>query len=218
MVEYAAAEATTPNRHRDRMRYDVEAVHSILDAGFLAHVSFTLADRPQLIPLAFGRDGEHLYMHTSSGSQLALAVRASGAEGFPAAVAVTHVDSLVLSRSAMHHSMDYRCVIAHGPLTYVADPAEQLHAYRVIIDHLVPGRADDCREPNPKENAQTAVFRLDLDRVAAKIRDHGLDEDPADLDLPHWAGVVPITTTRGPARPDTGQDTPAYLTKWLDAS
>ncbi|MGW1995135.1 pyridoxamine 5'-phosphate oxidase family protein [Embleya sp. NPDC001921] len=218
MTEYPATAATTPYRHRDRMHYDVEAVHAILDAGFLAHVSFTLGGRPLLIPLAFGRDGERLYLHTSSGGQLALAARASGAEGLPVAVSVTHVDSVVLSRSAMHHSMDYRCVIAHGPLTYVADPDEQLHAYRVIIDHLVPGRADDVRQPSPKENAQTAVLRLELDQVAAKIRDHGLAEDPDDLDLPTYAGVVPLTTTRGPIRPDRDQEIPAYLAKWLDAS
>ncbi|MET7303095.1 pyridoxamine 5'-phosphate oxidase family protein [Embleya sp. NPDC005575] len=218
MTDYPATAATTPHRHRDRMHYDVEAVHAILDAGFLAHVSFTLGGRPQLIPLAFGRDGERLYLHTSSGGQLALAARASGAEGLPVAVSVTHVDSVVLSRSAMHHSMDYRCVIAHGPLVHVTDPEEQLHAYRVIIDHLVPGRADDVRPPNPKENAQTAVFRLELDQVAAKIRDHGLAEDPDDLDLPHFAGVVPLTTTRGPVHPDRDQEIPAYLAKWLGAS
>ncbi|MGC0415718.1 pyridoxamine 5'-phosphate oxidase family protein [Embleya sp. AB8] len=218
MTDYPATPGTTPNRHRDRMRYDVDVVHSILDAGFLAHVSFSVDGRPQLIPLAFGRDGERLYLHTSSGGQLALAVRASGAEGLPVAVAVTHVDSLVLSRSAMHHSMDYRCVIAHGPLTYVGDRDEQLHAYRVIIDHLVPGRADDVRAPNPKENAQTAVLRLDLDEVAAKVRDHGLAEDPDDLELPYYAGVVPLTTTRGPIRPDRDQELPDHLARWLGAS
>ncbi|MYW01057.1 pyridoxamine 5'-phosphate oxidase family protein [Streptomyces sp. SID3343] len=218
MAEYPVAAATSPNRHRDRMRYDVATVHAILDAGFLAHLSFVIDGRPQLIPLAYGRDGESLYLHASSGSQLALAVRASGAEGFPVVAAVTHVDSMVLSRSAMHHSMDYHCVMAHGGLKHVADRAEQLHASRVIIDHLVPGRADDCREPNAKELAQTSMFRLDLDQVAAKVRDHGLAEDENDLDLPYWAGVAPLATVRGPLRPDRDQEPPAYLAAWLDAS
>lgn len=219
MAEYPVTAATAPKRHRDRMRYDADVVHAILDAGFMAHVSFTVGGRPQLIPLAFGRDGERLYLHTSSGGQLALAARASGAEGVPVAISVTHVDSVVLSRSAMHHSVDYRCVIAHGPLVHVTDTDEQLHAYRVIIDHLVPGRADDVRAPSPKENAQTTVLRLDLEQVAAKVRDHGLAEDPDDLDLPYYAGVVPLTTTRGPIRPDRAdQDIPPYLATWLGAS
>jgi len=218
MDEYAVTEATTPTRYRERMRYDVDTVHAILDAGRIAHVSFVLDGRPQLIPLVFGRDGDRLYLHASSGSRLARTVRASGEDGFPAAVAVTHVDSLVLSRSAMHHSMDYRCVIAHGALRHVGEPAEQVRAFRVIVDHMVPGRADDCREPSPKETAQTSVFRLDLEQVAARVRDHGLSEDEADLDLPHWAGVVPLASTSGAPRPDTTRPIPAYLAAWLAAS
>lgn len=218
MVEYAATEATTPTRYRERMRYDADSVHAILDAGRIAHVSFVLDGRPQLIPLVFGRDGDRLYLHTSSGSRLARTVRASGEDGFPAAVSVAHVDSLVLSRSAMHHSMDYRCVIAHGALRHVREPAEQVRAFRVIVDHMVPGRFDDCRAPSPKEIAQTSVFRLDLDQVAARVRDHGLSEDPDDLELPYWAGVVPLVTAPGTPRPDTTGPVPAYLAKWLDAS
>ncbi|NUU24529.1 MAG: pyridoxamine 5'-phosphate oxidase family protein [Streptomycetaceae bacterium] len=216
---YARTEATTPTRHRDRMRYDADTVHAILDAGLLAHVSFTALGRPQILPLVFGRDGGRVYLHASSGSHLAIAVRHAGDEGLPVAFAVTHADSLVLSRSAMHHSMDFRCVVAHGPLRRVTDPDEVARGWSVILDHMVPGRYADTRPPNAKETAQTGLFALDLVDVAAKVRSHGLAEDEADMGLGHWAGVVPLRTAVGTPQADEGVTTaiPPYLNDWLTA-
>ncbi|MEU8140080.1 pyridoxamine 5'-phosphate oxidase family protein [Streptodolium elevatio] len=214
---YARTEATTPTRYRERMRYDAETVHAILDEAFLAHVAFTAFGQPQILPLIFGRDGGRLYLHVSSGSHLAIAVRHAGDEGLPVSFAVTLADSLVLSRAAMHHSMDYRCVIAHGPLRRVTDPAETARGWATMIDHLVPGRYADSRPPSPKEAAQTGLFALDLSDVAAKVRSHGLAEDAADRELGHWAGVVPLRTAAGTPRPDAGVEgePPAYLKEWL---
>lgn len=214
---YARTEATTPTRYRERMRYDADTVHAILDEAFLAHVSFTAVGQPQILPLIFGRDGGRLYIHASSGSHLAIAVRHAGDKGLPVSFAVTLADSLVLSRSAMHHSMDYRCVIAHGPLRRVTDPDETARGWATMIDHLVRGRYADSRPPSPKEAAQTGLFALDLADVAAKVRSHGLSEDAADRDLDHWAGVIPLRTTAGAPRPDAGVEgePPAYLKEWL---
>jgi hypothetical protein len=160
-----------------------------------------------------------VYLHASSGSHLAIAVRHAGPEGLPVSLAVTHADSLVLSRSAMHHSMDFRCVVAHGPLRRVTDPDEVAHGWSVLLDHMIPGRYADTRPPNAKETAQTGLFALDLVDVAAKVRDHGLSEDEADLALDHWAGVVPLRTAVGTPRPDDGvtAEIPAYLKEWLAA-
>lgn len=214
---YDRSPATTPTRYRDRMRYDAETVHAVLDDAFLAHVSFVASGRPQILPLIFGRHASRLYVHASTGSHLALAVRDAGDAGLPVSLAVTIADSVVLARSAMHHSMDFRCAVAHGPLRRVTDPDEIALGWRVMIDHVVPGRFADSRPPAPRETAQTALFSLDLVDAAAKIRSHGLSEDEADLDLDHWAGVIPLRTAAGPPRPDTGVTTevPAYLTQWL---
>lgn len=213
---YPRTEATTPTRLRDRMRYDADTVHAILDDAFLAHVSFTADGLPHVLPLAFGRDGSRVYMHVSSGGHLAAAVRHAGDDGLPVAFAVTHADGVVLSRSAFHHSLNYRCVIAHGPLRRVTDPEELAHGWSVLLDHMVPGRSVDARPPNRKEAAQTGLFALDLDRVAAKVRDHGLGaEEEGDLELPHWAGVIPLRTVAGPPQPDTGVGAvPDYLARW----
>ncbi|MDI2125699.1 pyridoxamine 5'-phosphate oxidase family protein [Yinghuangia seranimata] len=214
---YSRTGETTPTRYRDRMRYDADTVHAILDEALVGHVSFVASGRPHILPLVFGRDGSRVYLHVSSGSHLALAVRDAGEEGLPVSFAVTHADALVLSRSAMHHSLDFRCVVAHGPLRRVTDEAETAHGWSVLLDHMVPGRSADTRPPSAKEAAQTGLFALDLDAVAAKVRSHGLAEDEADLALDHWAGVVPLRTVADAPRPDAGVDgeVPAYLAAWL---
>ncbi|WP_436791131.1 pyridoxamine 5'-phosphate oxidase family protein [Yinghuangia sp. YIM S10712] len=216
---YDRTTATTPTRNRDRMHYDADTVHAILDEAFLTHVSFQASGRPHVLPLIFGRHASRLYLHASTGSHLALAVRHAGDAGLPVSLAVTIADSLVLARSAMHHSMDYRCVIAHGPLRRVTDPDEVALGWRVLVDHLIAGRYADCRPPTPRETAQTALFALDLADVAARVRSHGLSEDAADLGLDHWAGVIPLRTTPGTPRPDDGvsAEPPAYLRRWLSA-
>lgn len=214
---YPRTENTTPTRKRDRMRYDADTVHAILDDALLGHVSFTAFGAPQILPLVFGRHDSRLYMHVSSGSHLAIAVRHAGEEGLPVSFAVTHADSLVLARSAMHHSMDFRCVIAHGPLRRVTDPDEMALGWGVMIDHMMPGRYSDTRAPDRREAAQTGLFALDLVDVAAKVRSSGLSEDEADLALDHWAGVVPLRTVAGTPTPDAGvpDELPEYLRNWL---
>lgn len=212
---YPRTETTTPTRAKQRMRYDSDTVHAILDAAFLGHIAFTAYGQPQILPLAYGRDGGRLYVHVSSGSHLAIAVRHAGDEGLTVSFAVTHLDSVVLSRSAFHHSVDYRCVVAHGPLVRVTDPDEQVRGWSVLLDHMVPGRSADSRPPNRKEVAQTGLFALDLVEVAAKVRDHGLNEDPEDLALDHWAGVIPLRTVAGEPRPDgVTPPLPEYLAEW----
>jgi nitroimidazol reductase NimA-like FMN-containing flavoprotein (pyridoxamine 5'-phosphate oxidase superfamily) len=213
---YSPTAATTPTRHRGRMRYDEDTVHAILDDAFLAHVSFVADGRPHVLPLAFGRDGRRLYLHVSSGSHLALAVRDAGADGLPATVAVTHVDALLLARSAYHHSLNYRCVIAHGPLRRVTDEAEIPRGYTVLVDHLVPGRSADSRPPNRHELARTALLALDLAEVAARVRSGPLAEEPEDMGLAHWAGSVPIRLAAGTPVPEPDLAGPATVPEYLD--
>jgi nitroimidazol reductase NimA-like FMN-containing flavoprotein (pyridoxamine 5'-phosphate oxidase superfamily) len=212
-VEYAPTAATTPTRKRDRMNYDADAVHAILDEVCTGHISFIAHGLPQVLPISYGRSGSRLFVHGSTGSHLALAVRAAGAEGLPVSFAVTHTDRLVFSRSQMNHSADYRSVIAHGRLCRVHGEAAQREGFSAIIDHMVPGRSADCRAPDRKELAMTALFVLELDQVAARARTHGLSEQERDVDLPHWAGVVPLSVRAG--TPQSEQAVPDYLARWL---
>lgn len=144
-----------------------------------------------VLPTLYGRVGERLYIHGSTGSR---PLRMTGAAdpGLEVCLTVTHVDGLVLARSAFNHSINYRSVVVHGIAHQVTDPEERRRALDALVDHVVAGRAADSRPANKKELAATAVIRLDLDEVSAKIRTGDANDEPEDLALPHWAGVVPL--------------------------
>ncbi|MFI8007283.1 pyridoxamine 5'-phosphate oxidase family protein [Streptomyces sp. NPDC086010] len=211
---YEPTERTVPSRSRERASYDKETVHAILDAAYLCHLGFVRDGAPVVLPTLFGRIGERLYVHGSTGSR---PLRTAGAAdpGLAVCLTVTHVDGLVLARSAFHHSMNYRSVVVHGIARTVTDPQERRVALDAIVDQAVPGRSKDSRPADTKELAATAVIRLDLDEVSAKIRTGGPSDDPEDLSLPHWAGVVPVARTYGTPAPaedlDPAIGVPDYL-------
>jgi nitroimidazol reductase NimA-like FMN-containing flavoprotein (pyridoxamine 5'-phosphate oxidase superfamily) len=164
-----------------------------------------------VLPTLYARHGERLYVHGSTGSR---PLRGAGA-GLPVCLTVTHVDGLVLARSAFHHSINYRSVVVHGTAHQVTDPEERALALDAIVDQAVPGRAADSRPPSPKELAATTVIRLDLREVSAKVRSGGPNDEPEDVTLPYWTGVVPVARTYGTPVPADGLDPatalPAYL-------
>ncbi|MFH9982313.1 pyridoxamine 5'-phosphate oxidase family protein [Streptomyces sp. NPDC017179] len=212
---YAPTDRTVPTRSADRASYDRELVHAILDEGYVCHLGFVRDGAPVVLPTLYARVGERLYVHGSTGSRpLRMAGRTD--PGLPVCLTVTHVDGLVLARSAFHHSINYRSVVVHGTAHQVTDPEEKRAALDALVDHVVPGRSADSRPANTKELAATAVLRLDLDEVSAKLRTGGVNDEPEDLSLPHWAGVIPVDRQYGiplPA-PDLtpGTELPGYLT------
>ncbi|MFF3291412.1 pyridoxamine 5'-phosphate oxidase family protein [Streptomyces sp. NPDC003023] len=206
---YEQTARTIPTRSRERASYDRTLVHSILDTAYVCHLGFVRDGAPVVLPTLFARVGERLYVHGSTGSR-PLRMAGEADPGLPVCLTVTHVDGLVLARSAFHHSLNYRSVVVHGTAQQVTDPSEKRIALDALVDHAVPGRSTDSRPADAKELAATAVLRLDLTEVSAKTRTGGPNDDPADLSLPHWAGVVPVTVTQGlpvPA-PDLAPSTP----------
>ncbi|ETB38195.1 flavin-nucleotide-binding protein, partial [Mycobacterium avium subsp. paratuberculosis 11-1786] len=135
--------------------------------------------------------------------------------GLPVCVTVTLVDALVLARAAMHHSVNFRSVVVLGDARVVDDPAEKSRALSRLLDHIAPGRAADCRAADARELAATGVLALDLAEVSAKVRSGPPVDDPQDLLLPHWAGVVPLQLSAGPPVPapdlDPAVPLPGYL-------
>jgi uncharacterized protein len=212
---YKSTERTVPTRARERASYDRETVHSILDEACLCHLGFIRDGAPVVLPTLFGRIGERLYVHGSTGSR-PLHATGAGDPGLAVCLTVTHVDGLVLARSAFHHSMNYRSVVVHGTARTVTDPQERRIALDAIVDQVIRGRSKDSRPADAKELAATAVIRLDLDEVSAKIRTGGPNDAPEDLALPYWAGVVPLA--RGYEAPvpsddlDPAVQVPDYLT------
>jgi nitroimidazol reductase NimA-like FMN-containing flavoprotein (pyridoxamine 5'-phosphate oxidase superfamily) len=211
--DYRPTGRTVPTRAAQRASYDRELVHAVLDEGRVCHLGFVRDGAPVVLPTLYGRVGERLYVHGSTGSR-PLRSAADGT-GLPVCLTVTLVDGLVLARSAFHHSLNYRSVVVHGTARPVRDAEERRAALDALVDHVVPGRAADCRPGDAKELAATAVLALDLAEVSAKVRSGGPSDEPEDLALPHWAGVVPVSVTHGTPVPAEdlrrGTDVPDYL-------
>lgn len=216
-ADYPATERTIPTRSRERASYDRDVVHSILDQGYLCHLGFVREGAPVVLPTLYARLGERLYIHGSTGSR---PLRGAGDPGLPVCATVTHVDGIVLARSAFHHSINYRSVVVHGTARQVTDPAERALALDAIVEQVVPGRSADSRRANARELAATAVIRLDLDEVSAKLRTGGPSDEPEDLGLPYWSGVLPVGTAYGSPEPAADLDPavalPAYLSTGSD--
>lgn len=212
--EYTPTDRTVPTRAANRASYDRESVHSILDSSYLGHLGFVRDGAPVVLPTLYGRVGERLYVHGSTGSR---PLRMAGQQdpGLPVCLTVTLVDGLVLAKSAFHHSMNYRSVVVHGIAHQVTDKDEKRAALDALVDHVLPGRAADSRPADTKELAATAVLRLDLNEVSAKARTGGPNDDPEDQDLPYWAGVVPVGPVHGTPVPADdlapGIELPEYL-------
>jgi uncharacterized protein len=171
-----------------RGSHDWEIISQILDAGFLAHVGFCVDGQPFVIPTLYGRDGENLYLHGSSASRMLGELET----GTPACVTVTLVDGLVLARSAFHHSMNYRSVVAFGTARKVADPERKIECLRVISEHLITGRWKDVRGPSEKELRATTVLEFSIEEASSKVRTGPPVDDDGDYGLAVWAGVLPL--------------------------
>ena len=211
---YTPTDRTVPTRSAERASYDRELVHAILDEGYVCHLGFVRDGAPVVLPTLYGRVGERLYVHGSTGSR-PLRMTGEADPGLAVCLTVTHVDGLVLARSAFHHSINYRSVVVHGIARQVTDPEEKRTALDALVDQVVPGRSRDSRPANKKELAATAVIRLDLDEVSAKARTGGVNDEPEDLALPHWAGVLPVRSQYGAPLADAdlapGIELPGYL-------
>lgn len=181
-----------------RGSHERELIYKILDAAFLAHVGFNIEQQPFVIPTLFGRDGDKLYLHGSAASRMLRELET----GVPACVTVTLVDGLVLARSAFHHSINYRSVVAFGMARKIDNPEQKTHALRVLSDHVIAGRWEQVRGPNAQELQATSVLEFLIEEASAKVRTGPPLDDEEDYPLPVWAGVVPVKLTVGAPVPD----------------
>lgn len=192
MNGYKTSDPFRVRQNVKRASYDHETVHAILDAGYVAHVAFATEAGPVALPMFYVRDGESVLVHGSRKSRFMQLLSA----GQPVCLTVTHMDGLVLARSAFHHSMNYRSVMAHGVPEVVAE-ADKARALDLFTRRVREGRALETRPANAQETKATAILRLPLVEVAAKVRTGGPLDDPEDMALPVWAGVVPMQMTFG---------------------
>ncbi len=188
-------------RKRERGSHRREVIDAILDEALIAHLGIVAPDgQPIVTPTLHARDGDLLYCHGAVASRTLRALDA----GVPACLTVSLLDGLVLARSAMHHSANYRSVMVMGTARAIVEPAEKLAALRAIVEHIVPGRWEQVRQPDENELKATAVLALRIDEASAKVRRGGPVDDEQDMALDVWAGVLPLCTRAEPPAPEPG--------------
>jgi nitroimidazol reductase NimA-like FMN-containing flavoprotein (pyridoxamine 5'-phosphate oxidase superfamily) len=193
---------TTVKRHPERGAYDRATIDAILDEALICHLGFVIEGQPYVIPTIHARDGGILYIHGSPGSRMLRNVK----EGVDLCVTATLLDGLVLARSVYNHSMNYRSAVVLGRAHEVTDREEKLRAMERIVEHVVPGRWADARQPNEGELDGTTILTISLDEASAKIRSGPPKDFDEDLALPIWAGVIPLELVASPPIAAEGVD------------
>jgi nitroimidazol reductase NimA-like FMN-containing flavoprotein (pyridoxamine 5'-phosphate oxidase superfamily) len=205
------SDRTRVRRIPELAHYDRTTLYAIVDAAYLCHVAFADDKGTHCIPTACWREGEHLYVHGSNGGRLIKQLQ----RGTQACVTVTHLDGLVLARSAFNHGMNYRSAMVYGVFEAVADKRAALD---VLMDKIAPGRQAEVRPGNDKEFAATTVLRIALTEAACKVRSGGPNDDEADMARPVWAGILPLVLQAAPAvvDPQCGVAAPDYVWQWVN--
>jgi uncharacterized protein len=180
-----------PSRYPKRFDNDPSVVNAILDEALLCHVSFIVDNQPFILPTGYCRVDKTLYLHGSVGSHFFMQM----AKGIPVSIAITHIDALVLARSVFNHSVNYRSVVAFGTTRLVENADEKWLAAKRFTEHMIPGRWEDARQPTPKEMQKTMFIAVEMEEVSAKLRTHGVGDDEEDMELPVWAGLIPLKLT-----------------------
>ena len=202
---------TTLKRLPKRGSHERDTINQILDEGFICHVGFAVEGQPFVIPTGYARVGDTLIIHGSQASRMLRALKT----GIDVCVTVTLIDGLVLTRSAFHHSMNYRSVVAFGTGKKISSPSGMTRALRVISEHMLAGRWQDVRGPTRAELAQTTVIEFSIEEASSKCREGPPVDDKADYARPTWAGLLPLALASAAPLPDprlpAGVELPAYL-------
>ena len=214
MSDYEQTERTRVYRKPGRGSHDRDLVHSILDEALVCHVGFVQEGQPYVIPTIHAREGETLYLHGARGNRTLGALSA----GTACCLTATLVDELVLARAALHHSLNYRSVMVLGTTREVMDAGEKARALRAVVDHIASGRPDEIRGPDATDLRSTRVLSMPIEEASAKVRTGPPVDEQDDMDLPHWAGQLPLTLGTGdpiPA-PDLNGDPPVpdHVSGW----
>ncbi len=188
MKEYSKSDLNRVKRGANRALYDVEKINNILDAGCIGYVSYVYKARAITLPMAYGRAEDTMYLHGSTGNRMLNALL----EAKEASMTIMHLDALVLGRSGLHHSVNYRSATLFGTVELVKDAAEKEAGLKCFMEHMMPGRWDGIRPMHKKELDRTLVVKFTIETASAKIRAVGVQDEPEDYDTSYWAGIVPI--------------------------
>jgi uncharacterized protein len=210
----ASSSRSTVRQHPERASYDAATIGAILAEGILCHVAFVDDGAPVCIPMAYAPFEGGLVLHGAAEGRMIERL----STGDPVSLCVTLLDGLVLARSALFHSMNYRSVVVFGRGVAVTDPARKRAMLDALVEHVVPGRLASVRAPTAAELAATGVVWVPLDAASAKIRTGPPRDPPADRERPVWAGTIPLRLTPGLPEPDSfgaaEMAPPPHVTNW----
>ncbi len=212
MVDHAKVKS-----HAERAKYEREALEGILDESLIGHLAFNQEDQVYNIPMLFARDDKSIIIHSSIKGRIYEKL----AKGEKVCFTVTLLDGIVVAKSAFHSSMNYRSAVIFGITEAITGKEEKLYAARAITEKMIRGRWDDCRQPKDTELKSTGFIRIKIAEFSCKTREGGPIEDPEDLQLPYWSGVIPMSMAAGePNVSDLDRNkigTPAYIKNWRDS-
>ena len=183
---------TRVRRVAENANYERATLHAIIDAAYLCHVAFSDAKGTHCIPTACWREGEHLYIHGSNGGRLVKLLD----KGTQACVTITHLDGLVLARSAFNHTMNYRSAVIYGSFERIVDEGAKRATMDVFMDKIALGRSLDVRAGSDKEFDATTILRISLDEAACKVRSGGPKDDEEDMAIAAWTGELPFVVDK----------------------
>lgn len=182
---------TKLKRISEKASENLSDLYSILDDNLVAHVGIVFDSAPLVIPMAYGRVGDELLLHGSSGSRLMRAL----AENPKVCVSITELNGLKVARSTFNSGMHYRSVVIFGTAELVPDN-EKDDALNRISDAMLPGRSREVRPSLKRELAATLIIRVKLNETSVKISNNEVSDEPEDLNQGVWAGIVPIREQR----------------------
>lgn len=216
MQHYTKDKRNRVKRGANRAVYDKEQINDILDAGFLCYVGYIYDGYPITIPMAYARKDDKIYLHGSTGNRMLVSIL----EAEKTSITVMHLDALVLARSGLHHSVNYRSVTLFGNCKKIEDDGEKTDILTRIVDTMVPNHWDSLRPMHQKELDRTLVVEFTIETASAKVRTEGVLDEPEDYDLPVWAGLVPIKQVALPPISDEklkkGIDIPQHILDYYE--
>ena len=201
MKAYPKSKLNHIKRGQKRATYDVDKINEILDAGFIGFVSYNFEGRAISLPMAYGRKDDKIFLHGSQANRMLQSLLVAKTMS----MTVMHLDALVLARSGLHHSVNYRSATLFGTLKNIKDKLEKVAALKCFMEHMMKGRWDGIRAMHEKEIDRTMVVEMTIDSASAKIRETGVADEPEDYELDVWAGLVPIKQVAGYPIPDQGK-------------
>lgn len=218
MKEYQQSKLNRIKRGAIRATYDVEKINNILDAGFLCYVGYIYDGKPITIPMAYTRREDKIYIHGSTGNRMLLSIL----ESEETSITVMHLDGLVLARSGLHHSVNYRSVTLFGSLKKVEKDTDKEDVLKWIVNQMVPNQWESLRPMYKKELDRTLVVEFTIETASAKVRDVGVADEPEDYKLDVWAGIVPIKQVAEYPIADEGKpkemEIPKHILEYYEAN